>query len=318
MRLPSYAYFEGKITPIDEAKISVMTHALHFGTGAFAGIRAYWNEDEDQLYLFRPLDHFERFLNSAKLLCMEIDHTAESLLGITKNLLRTECWRENVYIRPLVYAANTLLGGPRLYGLRAEVTIFSMPLANYVPDEEGTHVTVSSWTRIDDNTIPARGKVTGGYVNSALAKNDALRAGFDEALLLNRHGHISEGAGENFFMVRDGLVVTPPTTDSILEGITRRTVIELIRRELGLEVVERSVDRSEVYLAEEAFLTGTAVQVAAITRVDHRTIGTGKMGPVVSRLRELFFLAAQGRIETYRSWVIPVYEHALDGYENPA
>ena len=305
-----YAYFEGKIVPFAEAKISVMTHALHFGTGAFAGIRAYWSEDADQLYLFRPLDHFRRFLNSTKLLCMEFDHTPESLLQTTLDLVRMEGWREDAYIRPLAYIAETLAIGPTLHGLHPEITIFSIPFGGYVPNEEGTRITISSWTRVDDNIIPARGKITGSYVNSSFIKNDALRSGFDEALVLNQQGHVSEGSGENFFMVKNGVLVTPPVTEDILEGITRRTIIELAGAELGITVVERPIDRSEVYLADEAFFSGTAVQIAAITHVDHRPIGSGRMGPVVSQLREVFFSVVRGRVEKYLAWNTPVYEQA--------
>jgi len=303
---PKYAYFEGRIVPFEQATISVMNHTFNYGTGAFGGLRGYWNEDEQELFIFRPLDHFKRLLNSARLLTFELDYTPQQLTDILFELLRAEGWRENIYIRPLVYVKNEQIG-VKLHDLEYDITMFSLPFGSYVPNEEGTSVTISSWRRVDDNVIPARGKIIGAYVNSALIKTDAQRAGFDEALVLNQDGHVSEGSAANFFMLRDEEVITPPVTANILEGITRRTVIQLLRHEMGLEVIERPIDRTEVFLAEEAFFCGTGVQVAAITSVDHRPIGTGRIGPVVSKLRELYFDVVTGRVEKYRFWNAPVY-----------
>ncbi len=306
MALPKYAYFKGKIVPYSEAKVGVMTHALNYGTAVFGGIRAYWNEEEEQLYIFRPYDHYRRFLNSAKLLCMELGHTPESLTEVTKELLRAEGHRCDVYIRPLAYKADETIG-VRLHDLTDEVTIFSIPFDRYVSNDTDAHVTVSSWRRIDDNTIPARGKISGAYVNSALIKTDAVRAGFDEALVLTQEGHVSEGSAENVFIVRDGVLITPPVTENILEGITRRSVMELAREELGIPVVERPIDRTEIYICDELFLTGTAAQITAVTHVDHRPVGNGKMGPITSKLRELFEKVVKGKMPKYRHWNIPVY-----------
>lgn len=306
MALPKYAYFKGKIVPYSEAKVGVMTHALNYGTAVFGGIRAYWNEEEEQLYIFRPYDHYRRFLNSAKLLCMELGHTPESLTEVTKELLRAEGHRCDVYIRPLAYKADETIG-VRLHDLTDEVTIFSIPFDRYVSNDTDAHVTVSSWRRIDDNTIPARGKISGAYVNSALIKTDAMRAGFDEALVLTQEGHVSEGSAENVFIVRDGVLITPPVTENILEGITRRSVMELAREELGIPVVERPIDRTEIYICDELFLTGTAAQITAVTHVDHRPVGNGKMGPITSKLRELFEKVVKGKMPKYRHWNIPVY-----------
>lgn len=306
-QLPKYAYFEGQIVPFEKATVSVMNHTFNYGTGAFGGIRGYWNDEEEQLFVFRPPDHFRRFLNSARLLSFELDYTPEQLVQILLDLLRTEDWKTNVYIRPLAYVKNNLIG-VKLHDLDYGVAIFSLPFGSYVPNEEGAHVTFSSWRRVDDNSIPARGKLIGAYVNSALIKTDAQRAGFDEALVLNQDGHVSEGSAENFFIVRDGVVYTPPITANILEGITRRTVMHLLREEMGLEVVERTIDRTEIYLAEEAFFCGTGVQIAAITKVDHRPLGDGQMGPIVSSLRRLYFDVVSGRVPKYRHWNQPVYE----------
>ncbi len=306
MALPNYAYFKGSIVPYGEAKVGVLNHALNYGTAVFGGIRAYWNGDSEQLYLFRPIDHYKRFLSSAKLLCMEFDNTPESLTKVTINLLKEEGFRCNAYVRPLAYKADEIIG-VKLHDLQDEIAIVSLPFERYVSNDTNAHVTFSSWRRVDDNVIPARGKISGAYVNSAFIKTDALRSGFDEALVLNEDGHVSEGSAENIFMLRDGVLITPPVTDNILEGITRRTAMELARSELGLTVVERQIDRTEVYICDEFFMTGTAAQITAVTRVDHRPIGSGQMGPVTTQLRGVFEDVVYGRNSEYRHWNVPVY-----------
>jgi branched-chain amino acid aminotransferase len=306
MALPINAYFNGKIVPYSEAKVGVLTHGLNYGTAAFAGIRAYWNEQEQQLFIFRSIDHFRRFLDSAKLLCMEFDYTPDSLTQITLELLRKDGHRCDLYIRPLAYKADEIVG-VKLHDLHDEVSIVAIPFDRYVANDTNAHVTISSWRRIDDNVIPARGKISGAYANSAFIKTDALRAGFDEALVLTQEGHISEGSAMNIFMLRGGVLVTPPFTENILEGITRRTVMDLIRQELNLEVIERPIDRTEVYLCDELFLTGTAAQVTAVTRVDHRPVGDGVMGPITARLRQLYDEVVRGQLPQYRHWNTPVY-----------
>jgi branched-chain amino acid aminotransferase len=260
--LPKHAYFGGKIVPYREAKIGVLTHGLNYGTAVFGGVRAYWNSEEEQLYLFRPADHFTRFLNSAKLLLMEFDQTVEDLIQTTIDLLKMEAYQCNVYIRPLAYKSDEIIG-VKLHDLNGEISIVSLPFERYVANDTNAHVTFSSWRRVDDNMIPARGKISGAYANSAFIKTDAVRAGFDEALVLNHDGHVSEGSAMNIFMLRDGALITPPVTDNILEGITRRTVLELVQAELKIPVVERQIDRTEIYLCDEFFMTGTAAQITA-------------------------------------------------------
>jgi len=305
--LPRNAYFQGKFVPYSEAKVGVLTHAFNYGTAAFAGIRAYWNEEEQQLFIFRPFDHYRRFLNSAKILRMELKQTPESLTKITVELLRQDGYQCDIYIRPLGYKADEVIG-VKLHGLRDEISIVAIPFERYLKNDTDAHATISSWRRVDDNVIPARGKIAGAYANSALAKTDAVQAGFDEALVLTQDGHLSEGSAMNVFMVRDGLLVTPSATDNILEGITRRSVIELAQKELGMTTIERTIDRTEVYICEELFITGTAAQITAVTKVDHRPVGTGKMGPVTTKLRELFQDVIRGKNPKYRSWNTPVYE----------
>jgi branched-chain amino acid aminotransferase len=237
---------------------------------------------------------------------MELPYTVEQLSAVTLKLLRKEGWQQDVYIRPLAYKADEKIG-VRLHDMTDQVTIFSVPFGRYIEKEEGAHVTFSSWRRVDDNAIPARGKISGSYVNSALSKSDALLSGFDEALVLNQNGHLAEGSAENVFIIRDGVAITPPVTENILEGITRRTVLQLLREALDVPVIERLIDRTEVYLADEAFFCGTGVQVAAISQVDHRPIGGGTMGPITQRLRDLYFDTVRGKIERYSEWCTPVY-----------
>jgi branched-chain amino acid aminotransferase len=304
--LPKYAYFNGEIVPYSEAKVGVLTHGFNYGTAVFAGVRAYWNEEQEQQYIFRPHDHFQRLLSSAKIMCMEFDHTPESLTQVTLELLRKEQYHRDIYIRPLAYKADEIVG-VKLHDLQDEITIAAVPFDSYVANDTNAHVTVSSWRRLDDNSIPARGKVSGAYASSALIKTDAVMAGYDEALVLTQEGHISEGSAMNVFMVRHGTLITPPVTENILEGITRRTVMELANKELHLEVVERPIDRTEIYMSEELLMTGTAAQIIAITQVDHRWIGTGEMGPIASRLKDLYLQAVRGQLPNYLHWNTPVF-----------
>ena len=305
MDLPKNAYFKGKIVPYSEEKVGVATHALNYGTAVFGGLRGYWNEDKKKLFVFRPIDHYRRFLNSCRIMCMEFDQTPESLTNLTLELLRQDAYQENIYIRPLAYKADEGIG-VRLHDLRAELTIFAIPFGLYIKNDTSAHVTISSWRRIDDNSIPARGKISGAYASSALIKTDAARGGFDEGLVLTQDGHLAEGSAMNIFMFRDGVLVTPPITDNILEGITRRSVMELAKNELGLTVVQRQIDRSEIYICDEFFLTGTAVQITAVTKVDHRLIGKGVMGPVTDSLRKLFDKILCGNNPKYAHWNVAV------------
>lgn len=304
--LPNYAYFKGNIVPYSEAKVGVMTHALNYGTGVFGGVRGYWNSEEEQLFIFRPFDHYRRFLQSGKLMRMVLSLSAEELVKITIELLQKEGHKSDVYVRPLAYNSDEMVG-VKLHDLNSDITIFSVPFGKYVANDTGAHVTFSSWRRLDDNMIPARGKIVGAYVNTALIKSDAVLAGFDEALVLNVDGHLSEGSAENIFMVREGVLITPPVTDNILEGITRRSIMELAAEELGIEVRERSIDRTEVYLCDELFMTGTAAQVTAVTQVDHRDIGSGEMGTITAKLRDLYDDVLRGKVEKYRHWNKAVY-----------
>ncbi|MDO8753473.1 MAG: branched-chain amino acid transaminase [Anaerolineales bacterium] len=305
MDLSKHAFFEGRIIPLSEAKINIATHGFLYGTAVFGGMRAYWNEEKKRLFVFRPFDHFRRLLNSGKMMAMDIPYDEESLTQLTLDILRADDWKEDVYLRPTIYKADLGIG-VKLHELKDEYCMFVMKYEKYVKNDTNAHATFSSWRRIDDNAIPARGKVAGAYANSALIKTDANRAGFDEALVLDQNGHVSEGSAMNIFMVRDGVLVTPPVTDNILEGITRRSIIELARNELGIQVAERSIDRTEVFIAEEMFMTGTAAQVVAVTKIDHRPIGAGLMGPVTTKLRLLFDDVVRAKHPKYQNWNLEV------------
>ena len=305
MDLTKHAFFEGKVVPLGDAKISIASHGFLYGTSVFGGMRGYWNEDKKKLFIFRPYDHFRRLLHSARMMVMESKYDEESLIQLTLDLLRTDNWREDIYMRPTFYKADMGIG-VKLHDLTDEFCMFVMKFEKYVKNDDNAHVTISSWKRIDDNVIPARGKVGGAYANSALIKTDANRSGFDEALVLDNNGHISEGSAMNIFMVRDGVLVTPPVTDNILEGITRRTILEFARNELGLPIMERSIDRTEVFIAEEMFLTGSAAGVVAVTKVDHRPIGAGVMGPITTKLRQLYDEVIRGNNPKYLHWNLEV------------
>lgn len=307
MSHPEYAFFDGKIVPISEAKVSVMTHALHYGTGVFAGMRAYWNADEEQLFIFRARDHFERFRQSASLLRITIPYSEAELTSILSQLVRTEDYHQDIYIRPLAFKGGESIGVQGLSDQPDSVTIFAQPTTGYIENPPRLHLCFSAWRRVDDNAIPARGKIAGAYANSSLIKEDARLAGYDEALVLTNDGHISEASTSNVFMMRKGVLITPSITSNVLEGIVRRSIIEMARNTLGLEVVEREIDRTEAYICDEMFLCGTGMQVAPVTQIEHRTIGTGGIGSITSQIRKLFFNVVTGHEPQYRHWLTPVY-----------
>ncbi|HEX2141059.1 MAG TPA: branched-chain amino acid transaminase [Candidatus Limnocylindria bacterium] len=301
-----WAFFRGELVPLRDARVSVMTHAFNYGTAVFEGIRAYWNADQSQLWALDLVPHYERLKASARFLMMEIPHTAEDLAARTIEMLRRDGLREDVYIRPIVYKSSETIG-VRLHNLDADVVIFGIPFGQYIDTEGGIRAQVSTWRRTDDNAIPARGKITGAYINGALAKSEAQLNGYDEAIVLTQDGHVSEGSAENLFLVKAGRLITPPVTDNILEGITRRRLMAVARERLELQVDERSLDRTELYTADEVFLCGTGAQISPVVEIDRRTIGNGRPGPVTRQLHDLYFDAVRGRLDEYRDWLTPVY-----------
>jgi branched-chain amino acid aminotransferase len=308
-------YFDNQYVPLRDARVSVLTHALHYGTGVFDGIRGYWDEHQEQLFLVRPMEHFRRWKANSGILRIGIAPDASELCGIAVDLIRRNRFRSHVYVRPLAYKSAERVGvNP---DNRDSFSLIVVPFGDYLDSRKGLHAGVSSWRRIEDNAIPGRAKICGSYVNSALAGDEARRNGFDEAIFLTEAGHVAEGATCNIFIVRGGKLITPPGTENILEGITRDCILELARNQLHLEVIERPVDRSELYLADEAFFTGTAVEVAPITRVDHRPVGSGAIGPVAAELRFLYLEATRGRMEAYRHWLLPAYEPVVSEPAEP-
>ncbi|MCS6885158.1 MAG: branched-chain amino acid transaminase [Acidobacteriota bacterium] len=304
----SIAFFEGRFVPLSEAKVSVQIHALNYGTAIFEGIRGYYNELNGQMYLFRLRDHYSRMLANCKLIKVDLPYDVDALCALTVELIRRCGFKENIYVRPLAYKNACQIGTKLVPG--ADITIFAVPMGDYIPTDRALKVCISSWRRIEDNSIPARGKICGSYVNSALAATEARDNGFDEAIVLNNDGHVAEGAAMNLFMVRAGELVTTPITANILEGITRDTVIKIARQEFGLSCQARQIDRTELYLADELFFCGTGAQIAAIGSVDHRVIGDGRPGPITLKLTEAYSKIVRGMDKKYIEWCTPVYEVA--------
>ena len=302
-----FAYFEGEIVPFADAKISVGTHAFNYGTACFEGIRGYWNADHGELYLLKLAEHFQRFLKSTALLKMKLDESVEQLCDLTREIVRRDGYRSDVYVRPIAYKASPIIKVD-LHSPQDAIAIFAMPMGPYARID-GLRGTISSWRRISDNSVPARAKITGAYINTALATEDANAAGYDDCLLLTEDGHIAEASAANFFMVQGRSLITPPVTDDILVGITRAAMMRLAH-DLDLEVEERSIDRTEVYQADEAFLCGTGVQVAPIVDVDGRLLSGGRPGPISLALQDAYFQAVRGNDPRYRQWCTPVYQGA--------
>ena len=299
-------YFEGEFVPLADARIGIMTHAFLYGTACFEGIRAYWNPDQEQLYGLKLLEHYRRLTKSAQVMFMDLPGTPEELVELTVDLLRRNDFREDTYVRPSVYKATEAIG-VRLHNLDHRFLVFALPFGDYIDTTGGIRAQTVSWRRNSDLSIPARSKIVGAYVNSALAKTEAQMNGFDEAIVLTLDGHASEGSAENLFVVRDGKLLTPPVTDDILEGITRAALIELARNELQLETVERQIDRTELYVADEVFLCGTGAQISPVVEIDHRPVGQGTVGPIGGKLRDLYFDAVRGRLPAYAHWLTPIY-----------
>lgn len=298
----SLAFVRGKIVPMEEAQVSVMTHALHYGTAVFEGIRGNWNAESEKLYLFRMEEHYDRLLQGCRMMLMDLPYSKERLCEITVQLLQSCGWREDLYVRPLAYKSHPLIANLKLHELDCDFTLMAVPFGAYIDVEGAIHCMTSSWRRVDDTIIPPRVKISGHYVNSILAKTEATLAGFDEAIMLTPDGDVSEGSGENLFLVQNGQIYTPPVSANNLTGITRDSAITLARDELGIEVVERAIRRSELYLADEVFLTGTAAHITPVGSLDKRPIADGEVGPITHRLSEVYVDLIRGGNPKYSDW----------------
>jgi branched-chain amino acid aminotransferase len=300
------AFFGGQYVPLAEAKISVMTHAFNYGTGTFEGIRGYWNAAEEQMYVFRLREHFERLHNSARVLAITLPYSVDQLSDVCLTMLRRSGLREDAYIRPIAYKAGLGIG-VSMTGVPDDFVMFCQPMGNYIEVDRGIRCCVSTWRRNGDNAIPPRAKVTGAYVNAALAKHEAVVNGYDEAIMLTEQGLVSEGSAENIFLVKNRTLITPPVSDNILEGITRATLMEIAHTTLGLPTVERSIQRTELYGADEVFLCGTGAQVSPVVEIDKRPIGSGQVGPLTQALQHAYFDVVRGVSRAYAAWLTPVY-----------
>ncbi len=298
-----YAFFEGQIVPFADAKVSIATHSLQYGTGAFAGIRGYLSEDGTTINVLRLKDHTARLLRSAKLLRAELPYDPDSLATVITDLIEKNAPTEDIYIRPFIYKPDLALT-PRLRGVGDELAVYILPLGDYI-STAGISAIVSSWIRVSDNAIPSRGKLTGSYINSSFAKDEALSAGADEAILLNDAGKVAEGSAANLFMVRDGALVTPPINADVLEGITRRSIITMAT-DAGIAIEQRQIDRSELYVADELFLCGTGAKISPVTSIDGRPVGTGSTGPVTTQLQGIFNGIVRATDSRYADWLTPV------------
>jgi branched-chain amino acid aminotransferase len=304
--MPSYAYFHKQFVPLSEARISVMTHALHYGTALFEGIRGNWNAAQQQIYIFRMKEHYERLLNGCRVLKIDLPYTLDELCRTTVELVAMCGFEEDIYIRPLAYKSSESLG-VRLHDLDSDFLMFVIPWGPYL-DVDKARCHVSTWRRPDDNVNPPQVKSTGIYINNALAKTEAVSNGFDEAIMLSPDGHVSEGSGENIFLVIGGKLVTPPSYQNILLGITRNTIIEVARKELGLETIERPIDRGELYSAQECFMTGTAAHITPIAEIDHRLVGDGEIGEITRKLQKIYADVIRGNNPKYMHWCTPAYK----------
>ncbi len=302
----TWVFYNGEFGRYHDTKVGLMTHALHYGTGCFEGIRAYWNAKQEQLYLLQAPAHYERLRRSANVMQMTVPHSTEELVNLTIDLLRRNQFKSDVYVRPLLYASSEDIG-VRLHNLEHSFFIYAIPFGNYVEIDDGIRCMVSSWRRLPDQSLPARAKITGSYAQAALAKSEAVESGFDEAIVLTIDGHVSEGSAENIFMLKDRTFVTPPVTDDILEGVTRTLLIDVIKDELGLPVVERSIDRTELYTCDELLLCGTGAQISPVIEVDRRMVGSGRVGEFTQELQNIYFGAVRGESAKYKDWTIPVY-----------
>ena len=299
------AFLNGQKVSLKDAKVGIMTHALHYGTAVFEGIRGNWNESKEKMIIFRLKEHYDRLLRGSNILKMNLGYTAQEMCDITVDLVKSNGYKEDVYIRPLAYKSQELIANLKLHELEDDLSIIVIPFGAYIDNTKPIKCQTSSWRRPEDTMMPTGVKLAGLYTTSILAKTEAVSAGYDEAILLNNDGTVSEGSGENLFMVQNDEIITPTETDNCLLGITRNTIIQIAKNELNIDVKERRIHRSELYLSDEIFLTGTAAHVTSVGSLDNRTIGSGKVGQITKTLQDIYFSVVSGKIEDnkYKSWL---------------
>lgn len=298
-----FVWFDGQYLKWEEAKVPIFVHALHYGTAVFEGIRAY--PSDDNLYIFRLKEHMDRLRKSANVYSFTTKFSVDKLCKAAVDLIRKNGIRESCYIRPLTFVGMHGIDLNVTKNSPTHTTIIIFPFAKYFKGD-GISACISSWRRIDDESIPPMAKASGNYLNSVLATQECRRNGYDESILLDRNGCVSEASGENIFVVRNGKLHTPQLSDSILEGITRDTAIT-IARELGYDVVERPISRTELYLADEIFLTGTAAEIIAITKIDGNIIGNGREGTMTKSIRENYEAIVIGKSDKFMGWLTPTW-----------
>ena len=299
------AFLNGQKVSLKDAKVGIMTHALHYGTAVFEGIRGNWNESKEKMIIFRLKEHYDRLLRGSNILKMNLGYTAQEMCDITVDLVKSNGYKEDVYIRPLAYKSQELIANLKLHELEDDLSIIVIPFGAYIDNTKPIKCQTSSWRRPEDTMMPTGVKLAGLYTTSILAKTEAVSAGYDEAILLNNDGTVSEGSGENLFMVQNDEIITPTETDNCLLGITRNTIIQIAKNELNIDIKERRIHRSELYLSDEIFLTGTAAHVTSVGSLDNRTIGSGKVGQITKTLQDIYFSVVSGKIEDkkYKSWL---------------
>ena len=303
-KMPQYVWMNGKLVPCEEATVHIFSPCARYGTNVFEGLRAYWNEEKKELYAFRIREHYERLFDSMKIMGLKIDYSLADCERFLMETIRENNLKEDIHIRHTVY-----VGGYGGYAAEEPVgmSILPRPRGRSYTTEKGISCSISSWVRISDNCIPPRAKVGSNYQNSRLAAIEAKKNGYDAPILLSSNGKVSESGGACFFMIRKGVVLTPSVTSNILESVTRTTILELCRDALNLPVEEREIDRTEVYLAQEAFLCGSGAEVAPITSVDRIPLGDGRVGPIAEKIMKLYFDVARGMNPKYSEWLTPTY-----------
>ncbi|MBK7748695.1 MAG: branched-chain amino acid transaminase [Candidatus Obscuribacter sp.] len=304
----NYAFFEGGFVPLQDAKLSIMNHSFMYGTAVFEGIRGYWNPQDQEIYVFRLREHFERMADSMKIMYLGVKYSVDELCDIVIQLLQKNAPKTDTYVRPCAYKTVHRVG-PSLENNPSDMCIFSVPFGDYFHGAPGLKVQVSSWRRVEDNAIPARAKIVGAYANTALAKTDAIMAGFDECIVLSENGHVSEGSAMNVFIVKNGRLITTPSTENILEGVTRSTIMTMAEEEFGIKAECRTIDRSELYIADEVFFCGTGAQIAPVIEIDRRPIGSGSAGPISTMIKDKYIQVCRGEIPKYHHWLTPVYKN---------